>query len=80
MASAECEEAQLIGSYCGCPAVENACAFCAAGDTITTPTKQHAGTLERFDQSVTCEQLEAVLLQYSEDSDECFLAQETNWE
>eukprot|EP00980_Cylindrotheca_fusiformis_P014194 scaffold3725_cov114-Cylindrotheca_fusiformis.AAC.11 len=80
MASAECEEAQLIGSYCGCPAVENACAFCAAGDTITTPTRQHAGTLERFGQTVTCEQLEAVLLQYSEDSDECFLAQETNWE
>eukprot|EP00980_Cylindrotheca_fusiformis_P014189 scaffold3725_cov114-Cylindrotheca_fusiformis.AAC.6 len=80
LGSSECEEVQLIGSYCGCPAVENACAFCAAGDTITTPTRQHAGMLERFDQSVTCEQLEAVLLQYPEDSDECFLAQETNWE
>eukprot|EP00980_Cylindrotheca_fusiformis_P006574 scaffold1386_cov89-Cylindrotheca_fusiformis.AAC.1 len=80
LGSSECEEAQLIGSYCGCPVVENACAFCAAGDTITTPTKQHAGMLERFGKSVTCEQLEAVLLQYSEDSDECFLAQETNWE
>jgi hypothetical protein len=34
--SDDCREAQLIGSYCGCPAVDDACVFCPIDD-ITMP-------------------------------------------
>lgn len=81
MDSQDCADAQLIGSYCGCPSVENACVFCPKpGDAITTPTRKHSNTLKRYGADVTCEQVEAVLLQFSQDTDECFLGQEHNWE
>ncbi|CAJ1966731.1 unnamed protein product [Cylindrotheca closterium] len=81
MDSQDCADAQLIGSYCGCPSVENGCVFCPkAGEAITTPTRKHSNTLKRYGQDVTCEQVEAVLLQFSQDSEECFLGQEHNWE
>jgi hypothetical protein len=81
MDSKDCADAQLIGSYCGCPSEENGCVFCPKpGDAITTPTRKHSNTLKRYGQDLTCEQVEAVLLQYSQDSVECFLGQEHNWE
>eukprot|EP00526_Cylindrotheca_closterium_P005255 CAMPEP_0113615426 /NCGR_PEP_ID=MMETSP0017_2-20120614/7693_1 /TAXON_ID=2856 /ORGANISM="Cylindrotheca closterium" /LENGTH=621 /DNA_ID=CAMNT_0000524659 /DNA_START=6 /DNA_END=1868 /DNA_ORIENTATION=- /assembly_acc=CAM_ASM_000147 len=81
MDSKDCSDAQLISSYCGCPSVENACVFCPKpGDAITTPTRKHSNTLKRYGEDVTCEQVEAVLLQFSQDTDECFLGQEHNWE
>ncbi|KAL3938619.1 MAG: hypothetical protein SGBAC_006513 [Bacillariaceae sp.] len=81
MDSKDCTDAQLIGSYCGCPSVENGCIFCPKpGDAITTPTRKHSNTMKRYGEDVTCEQLESVLLQFSQDSDECFLGQEHNWE
>ena len=79
--SDECSEAHLISSYCGCPTAANPCVFCpATNDTITDPTRRHTNIFVRSGEDVTCEQLEAVLLQYDADSAECFLGHETNWE
>ena len=77
--SPECNEAQLLGSYCGCPALENACILCP-NENMTNPDRRHVNTFERFGQDLTCLELEAILLQFDSATDECFLAHETNWE
>ena len=74
-----CHEAQLIGSFCGCPALSNFCTFCPVGN-VTRPNHYSTFTRIRFGLNVTCEELQAILLQYDAYSMECFLAHETNWE
>ena len=79
--STECQEAQQIGSYCGCPPIENACILCPnEGDKMTDPDRLHVNTRERFGHNFTCSELELVLLQLDTNTHECFLAHETNWE
>jgi len=77
--SKDCRDSQLIGSYCGCPAIQEACEFCP-GETVANPDRLHVRTYEPIGYNVTCTQLEEGLLQVEEDSDLCFLARFSNWE
>lgn len=75
-----CHQAQLMGAYCGCPTAPKPCHFCKDDQEITLPYHYHYHANKYFDISATCAQLQIGLLQYNDDSRECFLAQETNWE
>lgn len=76
--SKECKEAQKLGSYCGCPARENACRFCEVGE-ITKPDKELKILENKFGYAPTCDQLEAILQQSSANSHICGFSQEMDY-
>lgn len=76
--SKECQEAQKLGSYCGCPARENACRFCEVGE-ITKPDKELKILENQFGYAPTCVQVEAILQQSSPNSQVCQISQEMDY-
>jgi len=77
--SKDCRDAQLIGSFCGCPAIENACILCP-GENMTEPDRRHVRMYELRGIDIKCSEMADLFLQIDESSVECFLGRYTNWE
>ena len=82
--STECREAQNVGAYCGCPAVENACRFCEVGQIAESKKAKRLWILERDEfgfgaVAPTCEQVEATLSQRPSSSRSCRNIQEYDY-
>lgn len=64
----QCDEAQLVGSYCGCPKLDNYCEFCP-GETVSEEYKSvelnSLGEIEGI--TTTCEFVETILHQTPDD-------------
>lgn len=79
--SRQCSNAQLLGSVCGCPPVKDHCVFCPGESMPEEYLDFNVADLSIiYDFTMTCGDAEAYLqYQVRASSDECFLAQHSNY-
>lgn len=66
-----CSDAQLLGTYCGCPVADNACRVCPGNLTLANPTLQLSieGLLEGV--NTTCDMFDSGLSMVGKDDEQC---------
>jgi len=79
--SKQCSNAQLFGTICGCPAVQDHCVFCPGESVPDEYLNTTVGELAiLYDFTMTCGEAEAYLqYQIEGNSDECIMAQHSNY-
>ena len=80
--SDQCETIQLVGSYCGCPPLENHCRFCPGMDTLppeyadtTVPIFRHYFG-EAYSPSITCNEIWFAQYQLPSHGELCFFGRQ----
>lgn len=75
----QCQDAQYLGTVCGCPSVENHCVWCQGEEDVFVADRPIPQLEERFGFDLLCG--EALLLQYQveEDSEICIAAADKSW-